>query len=292
MRQPTKAIILAAGFGTRFLPACKSIPKEMFPVIDKPVIQLIVEQAVASGVKDIIIVTSSRKHAIEDHFDRDETLERQLRDNGKDQIADEIKDIAEMANFIYVRQKGTPKGTARPILNCAHLIDDDEPFYVFFADDFYVTKGTPWPAQLQEAYNKTGKTVISMMEIDKKDADKYAIAVFGEKINDRVFQIEELIEKPGADAAKSNFASISGFLLTPDILPILEKIPVSKSGEIFLADGLNELAKKDKIYGCFVDGVRYDTGDKLLYIKAIVDLALNDVRFKDDLKQYLRDKIA
>lgn len=292
MRQPTKAIILAAGFGTRFLPATKSIPKEMFPVIDKPVIQMIVEQAVASGVKDIIIVTSSTKHAIEDHFDRDDNLERLLRETGKDAIADELQHISELANFIYIRQKGIPKGTARPILNCKHLIDDDEPFYVFFADDFYVTKGTPWPAQLCEAYNKTGKTVISMMEIDKKDADKYAIAVFGEKINDRVFQIEELIEKPGAEAAKSNFASISGFLLTPDILPILEKIPVSKNGEIFLADGLNELAKKDKIYGCFVDGVRYDTGDKLLYIEAIVDMALNDQRFKDDLQKFLRDKLA
>lgn len=292
MRQPTKAIILAAGFGTRFLPASKSIPKEMFPVIDKPVIQMIVEQAVASGVKDIIIVTSSRKHAIEDHFDRDDDLEKILRENGKNEIADELQGIAEMANFIYVRQKGTPKGTARPILNCANLIDDDEPFFVFFADDFYVTEGKPWPAQLQEAYNKTGKSVISMMEIEKKDADKYAIAVFGEKVNDRVFQIKELIEKPGAENAKSNFASISGFLLTPDILPILENIPVSKSGEIYLADGLNELAKKDKIYGCFVEGTRYDTGDKLLYIEAIVDMALKDVRFSEDLKKFLRDKLA
>ncbi len=292
MRQPTKAIILAAGFGTRFLPACKSIPKEMFPVIDKPVIQLIAEQAVASGVKDIIIVTSSRKHAIEDHFDHDETLDKQLRETGKNELADELKGIADMANFIYIRQKGTPKGTARPILNCKHLIDDDEPFYVFFADDFYVTKKTPWPAQLCDAYNKTGKTVISMMEIDKRDADKYAIAVFGEKINDRVFQIEELIEKPGAENAKSNFASISGFLLTPDILPILEKIPVSKSGEIYLADGLNELAKKDKIYGCFVDGTRYDTGDKLLYVEAIVDLALNNPKYHDDLVNFLKNKLG
>lgn len=291
MRQPTKALILAAGFGTRFLPATKSIPKEMFPIIDKPVIQLIVEQAVASGVKDIIIVTSSNKHAIEDYFDRDDNLERLLRETGKPEMADQIQKISEMANFTYIRQKGTPKGTARPILNCAHLIDDDEPFYVFFADDFYVTKGTPWPAQLCEAYNKTGKSVISMMEIDKKDADKYAIAVFGEKISENVHQIEELIEKPGEKNAKSNYASISGFLLTPDILPILEKIPVSKSGEIFLADGLNVLAKKDKIYGCFVDGVRYDTGDKLLYIETIVDMALNDPKYSEDLKKFLRCKI-
>lgn len=291
MRQPTKALILAAGFGTRFLPATKSIPKEMFPVVDKPVIQLIVEQAVASGVTDIIIVTSSNKHAIEDYFDRDDNMERLLRETGKPELADQIQHISEMANFIYVRQKGTPKGTARPILNCAHLIDDDEPFYVFFADDFYVTKGTPWPAQLCEAYNKTGKSVISMMEIDKKDADKYAIAVFGEKISDRVFQIKELIEKPGAENAKSNYASISGFLLTPDILPILAEIPVSKSGEIYLADGLNVLAKKDKIYGCFVEGNRYDTGDKLLYIEAIVDMALNDPKYHDDLSAFLRDKI-
>lgn len=291
MRQPTKALILAAGFGTRFLPTTKSIPKEMFPVVDKPAIQYIIEQAVASGVTDIIIVTSSSKHAIEDYFDRDENLERLLRETGKNDLADEIKKISEMANFTYIRQKGTPKGTARPILNCAHLIEKDEPFYVFFADDFYITKGQPWPAQLRDAYNKTGKTAISMMEIDKRDADKYAIAVFGEKINDRVFQIKELIEKPGAENAKSNFASISGFLLTPDILPILEKIPVSKSGEIYLADGLNELAKKDKIYGCFVDGNRYDTGDKLLYIEAQVDIALSNPKYRDDLTSFLREKI-
>lgn len=292
MRQPTKAIILAAGFGTRFLPATKSIPKEMFPVVDKPVIQYIVEQAVESGVKDIIIVTSSNKHAIEDYFDRDDNLERLLRESGKEVIADDLQRISELANFSYIRQKGTPKGTARPILNCAHLIDDNEPFFVFFADDFYVTEGKPWPAQLLEAYNKTGKTVISMMEIDKKDADKYAIAEFGEKVNDRLFQINELIEKPGAQKAKSNFASISGFLLTPDILPILDKVPVSKSGEIFLADGLNQLAKKDKIFGCFIDGVRYDTGDKLLYIQAVVDIALNNPKYHDDLVKFLRERIS
>lgn len=291
MRQPTKALILAAGFGTRFLPTTKSIPKEMFPVVDKPAIQYIVEQAVESGVKDIIIVTSSAKHAIEDYFDRDDNLERLLRETGKEELADEIQGISEMANFTYVRQKGIPKGTARPILNCAHLIDKDEPFYVFFADDFYVTDGRPWPAQLCDAYNKTGKSVISMINIDKKDADKYAIATFGEKISDRVFRITELIEKPGAEKAKSNFASISGFLLTPDILPILEKVPVSSKGEIFLADGLNQLAKKDKIYGCFVEGTRYDTGDKLLYIQATIDIALNNPKYHDALVKFLNDKL-
>lgn len=291
MKQPTKAIILAAGFGTRFLPITKSVPKEMFPVVDKPVIQYIVEQAVASGVKDIIIVTSGGKKAIEDYFDQDDNLERLLRETGKEPLAKEIKDIAHMANFVYIRQKGIPKGTARPILNCAHLIAKDEPFFVFFADDFYITDGQPWPTQLLAAHQQTGKSVLSMMEIDKKDADKYAIAEFGEKLNPRVFQIKELAEKPGPEQAKSNFASVSGFLLTPDIIPILEKIPVSKTGEIYLSDGLNELAKQDQIYGCFVEGTRYDTGDKLLYIQAIIDIALKDDRFRDDLTKFLKERL-
>src|ERR1700712_4640375 len=187
MKPVRKAIIAAAGSGTRFLPQTKAMPKEMLPIIDRPVIQLIVEEAVAAGVTEIIIVTGSTKRAIEDHFDRSDELEAELRERGKGDKADEIKAIAELANFVYIRQKGTPKGNARPILNARHLINDDEPFFVFFADDFF-RSDVPRAKQLLDAYEKTGKSVISLIEIDKKDADKYGMAAIDAKIDDTTFQ--------------------------------------------------------------------------------------------------------
>ena len=175
MKKPTKAIIAAAGLGTRFLPQTKAMPKEMLPIIDKPVIQIIVEQLVASGVQDIIIVTGSTKRAIEDHFDRSDELENELRSRGKDELAEQIKSIAEMANFIYVRQKGSPKGNARPLLNAAHLLGKDEPFYMFFADDFFRSE-IPHAKQLCEVYEKTGQSVISLIKVAKEDSNKYGMA--------------------------------------------------------------------------------------------------------------------
>src|SRR5690606_32379023 len=241
MKQPTKAIICAAGLGTRFLPQTKAMPKEMLPLIDRPVIQVIVEQAVAAGVTDIIIVTGHSKRAIEDHFDRSDELEAELREKGKHEKADEIKRIAELANFIYVRQKGSPKGNARPILNARCLIDPDEPFFVFFADDFFRSE-TAWPLQLKEAYQKTGKTVISLIEVDKKDADKYGMASLTDKKSERLFKIGGLIEKPGEAKTPSSFASVGSYLLTPDIWKYIEQEKVGKGGEITLADSINELA--------------------------------------------------
>lgn len=290
MKQPTKAIICAAGLGTRFLPQTKAMPKEMLPIIDKPVIQLIVEQAVAAGVTDIIIVTGSTKRAIEDHFDRSDALESELREKGKDAKADEIKAIANLANFVYVRQKGSPKGNARPILNAQHLINDDEPFFVFFADDFFRSE-VAWPLQLKAAYNKTGKSVISLIEVDKKDADKYGMAEIGAEVSDRVFKLEGLVEKPGQENTPSNFASVGSYLLTPDIIPIIAQEKVGLGGEITLADSINELAKKDLVYGCFIDGVWHDTGDQLKYLKAVVDVALESDVYGVDFKEYLKDRL-
>lgn len=290
MKQPTKAIICAAGLGTRFLPQTKAMPKEMLPIIDKPVIQLIIEQAVAAGVTQVIIVTGSTKRAIEDHFDRSDELEAELRQNGKVDKADQIKAIAEMANFIYIRQKGSPKGNARPILNAQHLIDDDEPFFVFFADDFFRTK-TAWPLQLKEAYNKTGKSVISLIEIDKKDADKYGMAEISEQLSERVFELKGLVEKPGEEKTPSSFASVGSYLLTSDIIPIIAQEKTGVGGEIVLADSINELAKKDRVYGCFIDGIWHDTGNQLGYLKAIVDAGLESVRFGDAFSRYLKERI-
>lgn len=290
MKKPTKAIIAAAGLGTRFLPQTKAMPKEMLPIIDRPVIQLIVEEAVAAGVTEIIIVTGSTKRAIEDHFDRSDELERELREKGKHDKADEIKKIANLANFVYVRQKGTPKGNARPVLNAQHLIDDDEPFFVFFADDFFRSE-VPRAKQLLNAYEKTGKSVITLIEVEPKDADKYGMAAIDKKLDSKTFELTQLVEKPGEANTPSNFASVGGYLLTPDILPIISKEKPDKNGEITLADSINELAQQDKVYGCFVEGIWHDTGDQLKYIKAVVDLALESPEYGDKLASYLRDRL-
>lgn len=290
MKKPTKAIICAAGLGTRFLPQTKAMPKEMLPIIDRPVIQLIVEEAVSAGVTEIIMVTGSTKRAIEDHFDRSNELEAELREKGKDDKADQIKAIAEMANFVYVRQKGLPKGNARPILNAQHLIDDDEPFFVFFADDFFRAE-VPRAKQLLEAHEATGKSVISLIEVDKKDADKYGMAAIKSEAAGGAYQLTELIEKPGIDKAPSNLASVGGYLLTPDILPIIAQEKIDKSGEITLADSINELAQTDVVYGRIIDGIWHDTGDQLKYIKAVVDLALEDVELGSQLHDYLVERL-
>lgn len=290
MKQPTKAIICAAGLGTRFLPQTKAMPKEMLPIIDRPVIQLIVEEAVAAGVTDIIIVTGSTKRAIEDHFDRSDELEAELREKGKDAKADEIKKIAELANFIYIRQKGTPKGNARPILNAQHLINDDEPFFVFFADDFFRSK-VPRAVQLKEAYQKTGKSVISLIEVDKKDADKYGMVALGEKIDESTYALTQLLEKPGEANAPSSFATVSGYLLTPSILPILEKEEIDKNGEITLSENLNQLLASDEVYGRVIDGLWHDAGDPLKYMMAVVDTALESEEYSEAFGAYLKDRL-
>lgn len=290
MKQPTKAIICAAGLGTRFLPQTKAMPKEMLPIIDRPVIQLIVEEAVAAGVTDIIIVTGSTKRAIEDHFDRSEELELELREKGKDDKADQIKAISELANFVYIRQKGTPKGNARPILNAQHMIGDDEPFFVFFADDFFRST-VPRAVQLKEAYEKTGKSVISLIEVDVEDANKYGMAAIGDDLGGRTFKIDELVEKPGKENTPSAFASVGGYLLTPDILPIIAQEKLGKGGEITLADSINELAQSDAVYGQFIEGTWHDTGDQLKYLMAVVDMALENESYAADFATYLRKRL-
>lgn len=291
MKMPTKAIICAAGLGTRFLPQTKAMPKEMLPIIDRPVIQLIVEEVVAAGVTDIIIVTGSTKRAIEDHFDRSDELENDLREKGKTEQAEELKRIAELANFAYVRQKGSPKGNARPVLNAAHLIDESEPFFVFFADDFFRSE-VPRAAQLLETYQQTGKSVISLIEVPREDADKYGMAAISDQVDERSYRVTELVEKPGAEATPSQFASVGGYLLTPDIMPIIAQEKVGKGGEITLADSINELAQLDAVYGRFIDGVWHDTGDQLKYLIAVVDHALLHPKLAAPLREYLSARLS
>lgn len=282
-----KAVIAAAGFGTRFLPLTKATPKEMLPIIDKPVIQVVVEGVVAAGATDVIIVTGQGKRAIEDHFDRAIGLEQELREKGKNQLANEIQRIAEMANIVYVRQKGEPKGNARPVLNAAHLIDN-EPFYYFFADDFFSGQ-TSTAQQMLESYKATGGTIIALREVKREDSSKYGMVALGEKVNDTTYRITQLIEKPGPEKTPSNYAAVCGYILTPDILPLLAKEQVGPDGEIRIPDSLNELAAKNEVYGCFIQGDYHDTGSPELYIQTIIDVALKDPRLAPAIRQHLQD---
>ncbi|MGF7228823.1 MAG: UTP--glucose-1-phosphate uridylyltransferase [Candidatus Saccharibacteria bacterium] len=285
-----KAVIAAAGFGTRFLPQTKAMPKEMLPIVDKPVIQIIVEQLVAAGVTDIIIVTGSSKRAIEDHFDRSDDLEADLRSKGKDSYADMIRDIADMANFVYIRQKGTPKGNARPLLNAQHLLNKDEPFFYLFADDFFRCE-VPYPQQLLEAYKKTGSPVISAVKVEPEDSKRLGMIDTSTQIDERTFKVNGLVEKPGPDATPSLFASVGSFLLTPDIMSIIQQEKVGVGGELVLADSINEFAKTNDIYCRFIDGVWHDAGDKGRYLQAIVDHALLDPELGPEFRTYLQSRL-
>jgi UTP--glucose-1-phosphate uridylyltransferase len=291
MKQPTKAIICAAGMGTRMLPVTKAMPKEMLPIVDKPIIQIIVEQVVKAGVTDIIIITASNKRAIEDHFDRNVELEDKLRQTGKDEVAEMIKSISNLANFAYVRQRYDRYGTACPILDSMHLINEDEPFFVLFPDDYY-TSAKPYPVQLLEAYNKTGKSVISLVEIDKKDADKYGMVEIGEPASDRVFKLVNFVEKPGEKNTPSNLASAGSFLFTPDIMPIIVNVKAGANGEIMLKDAIIDLMHKDAVYGCSIEGVYHDTGDHLKYIQTVVDETLVSPKYGKEFEKYLRNRLG
>ena len=291
-KMPTKAIIAAAGLGTRFLPQTKAMPKEMLPIVDKPVIQIIVEQLVEAGVTDIIIVTGYTKRAIEDHFDRSDELENELRAKGKNEFADQIEHIANLANFVYVRQKGAPKGTARPVLNAQHLLKSDEPFFVVYADDFF-RADVPEPMQMLEVYRQTGGSVVSFANVERDQVKRYGIADVAESLTDRSFKLKGLVEKPNPDEAPSTYAVTGCCLLTPDIMPILEKEKVGVGGEIVLTEAIGELAQSGgNVYGCAIDGIWHDAGDKSRYLQAIVDHALVDPKLGPGFREYLEKRLG
>lgn len=281
-----KAVIPAAGYGTRFLPMTKASPKEMLPIIDKPVIQYVVEEAVASGIEDIIIVTGYNKRAIEDHFDHALELENYLRERGKIEQLQEIQNIAEMANFIYVRQKG-PYGNGTPILNVEAIIGN-EPFAVLWGDEF-IHSDPPRLKQMIEVFNKYHDPVISGVRIpNKADLSKYGIAKI-KPIEDMVFEIEEIVEKPEPDEAPSDLATHGAYILTPDIFSALKNIKPGKGGEVWLTDGINALKKDHKIYAREIENSKYyDTGNKLEYLKANVDFGLKREDMKEEFREYLK----
>ncbi|HDQ23148.1 MAG TPA: UTP--glucose-1-phosphate uridylyltransferase GalU [Candidatus Uhrbacteria bacterium] len=281
-----KAVIPVAGFGTRFLPVTKAQPKEMLPIIDKPVIQYIVEEAVASGIEDIILVTGASKRAIEDHFDYNYELQNWLKKQGKDKLRQEIKEIANMANFIYIRQKG-PYGNGTPVLNAKKVIGN-EPFAVIWGDDLFIhKKGQPRLKQLINVFNKYRDPVLSAIKIDDEGTKKYGV-IDGIKVENHVYQIKKLVEKPGPQKAPSRIGAIGAYVLTPDIFTALEKTKTGKGGELWLVDAIFSLSKNRPIYACLVQGNYYDTGSKIGWLKANLDFALEHKDIQPEIKAYLK----
>ncbi|MEX0622098.1 MAG: UTP--glucose-1-phosphate uridylyltransferase [Candidatus Woykebacteria bacterium] len=290
MKKVTKAIIPAAGYGTRFLPQTKAMPKEMLPVVDKPIIQYVVEEAVASGIQDIIIITGPSKRAIEDHFDRTYDLEYFLEKVGKKDKLKEIRNIAELANFIYVRQKG-PYGNAGPVLSARHLIGEDEPVAVLWGDEFIYSR-PPRLKQLIEVFEKHQLTVISGVRIEKKeDLSKYGISKI-EKIEQNIYRILDIVEKPDPAKAPSNLATHGAYVFTPKIFKYLDSLKPGKGGELWLADAIGAMVKEETLLAVEIkNGKYYDTGDKLGYLKAVVDFSITHPDFGSQISEHLREKV-
>ena len=289
MKKVSKVVIPAAGFGTRFLPQTKAMPKEMLPVVDKPVIQYVVEEAVASGIEDVIIVTGSSKRPIEDHFDTPNAdLVNNLKQAKKDHILHELENISEMANFIYIRQKG-PYGNGTPVLSAEPIIGD-EPFAVMWGDEFIYAK-PPRLKQMIDAWNKYGGVMISGVRIETKDhLSRYGIADL-EPIDEQVYRIKRIVEKPLPANAPSNLATHGAYILPPEIFPALKNLKPGKNGEIWLVDAINELKRQGiPIYACEIkNGKYYDTGNKLEYLKTVIEFALQHSEINGEFRKFLKN---
>ena len=279
-----KAVFPAAGLGTRFLPATKAQPKEMLPLVDKPIIQYGVEEAVAAGIDNIILVTGRGKNAIEDHFDVSVELETFLESRGKKDLLAEIRKVSNLINFSYVRQ-GEPLGLGHAVLVTRPLVGE-EPFAVILGDD--VIDATP-PAigQMIEVFNEVDGPVLAIERVPKETVSSYGI-IDAEEVKPGVYRIRDLVEKPTPDEAPSDLAIIGRYILTPDIFPALADTASDRTGEIQLTNGLRRLLKNRDIYGCRIDGVRHDTGNKLGFLKAVVYFALRRPDLADDFRDYLR----
>jgi UTP--glucose-1-phosphate uridylyltransferase len=282
-----KAVIPAAGMGTRFLPATKASPKEMLPLVDKPLIQYAVEEAVASGIEDIIIITGRGKRAIEDHFDRSVELEEILKGNGKAQLLSQMRHISSLANFCYVRQT-VALGLGHAVL-CAQRLIGDEPFAVMLGDEI-IDAPVPGLAQLIHAYKKRKGAILGVQEVPHQDVNRYGI-VSSRAIAAGLHRVDDLVEKPAPEEAPSNLAVIGRYVLPPEIFSILRKTRPGKNGEIQLTDALQELAKKSKMYALEVQGQRYDAGDKLGFLIATVEFALKNPSLGPDFADYLQHRI-
>ncbi len=276
-----KAVIPAAGFGTRLLPATKSIPKEMVPIIDRPAIQYVIEEAVDAGIEDILIITSGYKKAIEDHFDNFPELENLLEKNNKIEDLQELRNITNLANIHYIRQKET-KGLGHAV-GCAKTFVGNEPFAVILPDDI-IYSPVACLKQMTDMFDKYQSSIIGVQTVNENEVNKYGI-VSGIKIDEKLYKVDGLIEKPPVGKAPSNIAIVGRYIIMPEIFDILENVKPGALGEIQLTDGLLELIKNQEMYAYIFDGKRYDTGNKLGYLEAIVDFAIR----REDLGYKFRD---
>lgn len=287
MNKIKKAIMPVAGFGTRFLPATKAQPKEMLPVVDKPVIQYLVEQAAEAGISEVIFVTGRGKRAIEDHFDYSFELSKTLVEKNKVDLVAKVEAIEHLAKFSYVRQS-IPLGDGHAINCAAHLVRDDEPVLIMFGDTLYDAEVSP-VKQLIEAYEKYGEPVVGLSEVKHEDVSKFGV-IDGEKIEDGVYDIKRFVEKPSVDKAPSNLVAVGLYIITPQILQILREMKGGKSGEIRLADAFDILLEKGgKLHGLKLEGEWLDTGDKFGFIKATIKLGLKNPELGGDLKDLIKE---
>lgn len=287
MNKVRKAIIPAAGLGTRFLPATKAMPKEMLPIVDKPTIQYIVEEAVASGIEDIIIVTGKGKRAIEDHFDYATELENNLMEKQKYEMLETIKGISNMIDIHYIRQK-EPKGLGHAIL-CARKFIGDEPFAVLLGDDI-VQAEQPCLAQLMDEYNKRFSSVIGVQRVPDSETHRYGIIDPADSEN-RTFQVKNFIEKPDPGTAPSNLAIIGRYILNPEIFLFLEKQELGAGNEIQLTDAIQKLNKIQRVFAYEFEGNRYDVGEKQGFIETTIEFALQRPELREDLLRYMGEKL-
>lgn len=281
-----KAIIPAAGYGTRFLPATKSMPKEMLPIIDKPTIQYIVEEAVKAGIEDILIITNSQKSSIENHFDRSWELEGFLKYKGKDEELKLVKDISSIANIYSVRQK-EQRGLGHAIL-CAKAFVKDEPFAVLLGDDIVDNDSDPAIGQLIGFYNEVGSSIVGVQEVNRCEVSKYGIIEPKGKLENSSVEIKGMVEKPKESDAPSNYAVLGRYILTPKIFDLLETQKEGVGGEIQLTDAIKRLIEFEKVYAYEFSGKRYDVGNKIGFLEATIDFALK----RDDLKEDMEDILA
>jgi len=279
-----KAVIPAAGLGTRFLPATKAQPKEMLPIVDKPTIQYIVEEAVESGIEEILIISGRNKRAIEDHFDKSFELEMELSGNGKEDLLKEVQKISNLANVYYIRQK-EPKGLGHAI-GCAETFVQNEPFAVLLGDDIVVSK-TPCLKQLIDRHSLYKTSILGVQEVPKEDVDKYGI-VDGKFIEDNVYKVNNLIEKPKIEEAPSNIAILGRYIINPGIFDALRNTKPGKGGEIQLTDALKILMESEAMYAYCFEGRRYDVGDRLGFLIATVDFALKREELREEFTEYLK----
>ena len=279
-----KAIIPAAGLGTRFLPATKAQPKEMLPIVDKPTIQYIIEEAVASGIEEILIITGRSKKCIEDHFDKSVELELELEKSGTEEMLKIVRDISDMVDIHFIRQK-EPKGLGHAI-SCAKTFVGNEPFAVLLGDDIVYNEGKPCLKQLIDCYDEYKTSVLGVQTVEAKDVNKYGI-VNGIHIEDRVYKVKGLVEKPPVEEAPSNVAILGRYIITPQIFKILEETKPGKGGEIQLTDALLKLIDEEAMYAYDFEGTRYDVGDKLGFLKATVEYALRREDLRDGFIEYL-----